>query len=412
MTSTGLVGVRARLEEFLIELFAGFARSDQRSKGELYVRGLMMDGRRKSMEPMASRLGVDRQGLQQFLTDSTWSHQQVLRQVALRMEQVVAPAAWVVDDVSFPKDGKASPGVAAQYCGALGKTANCQVAPSVHLATDAASAPVDWRLFLPAEWDPADEDCADPVAARRRRAAAHVPDDARHIPKWQLALDMVDELIGWGLAPPRLLVADEGYGQDGEFRLGLEARHVRYVVGVRSDTAVLPATAERITVPWSGNGRRPVPRYRDKPMSVAAAVTAAGRSARRRVVWRTGSKGPLASYFVALRVRPAGVRIRRAHPGQDLPECWLLAEWPARKPAPTKFWLSTLPAEVPLRRLVRLAKIRWRIEHDYRELKQALGLAHFEGRTWNGWHHHVVLVTVAHAFVTCERLHPKPAAPA
>jgi SRSO17 transposase len=412
MTSSGLVGVRARLEGFLEELFSGFARSDQRSKGELYVRGLMMDGHRKSMVPMAGRLGVDRQGLQQFLTDSPWSHEQVLERVALRMEHVVDPAAWVVDDVSFPKDGTASPGVAHQYCGALGKTANCQVAPSVHVVTDAASAPVNWRLFMPAEWDPQAAECSDPARARRRRVAARVPDDIRHVPKWQLALDMVDELRGWGVAAPPVLVADEGYGQDGEFRLGLEARGVPYVVGVRSDTAVLPAAARRTLVPWSGNGPRPKPRYRDKPYSVAAAVAAAGRPARRRVVWRTGSKGPLSSYFVALRIRPAGVRIRRAHAGEDLPECWLLAEWPARQPEPTKFWLATLPADVPLRRLVRAAKIRWRIEHDYRELKQALGLAHFEGRTWMGWHHHVVLVTVAHAFVTCERLNPKPEAPA
>jgi len=412
MTSSGLVGVRARLEGFLEELFSGFARSDQRSKGELYVRGLMMDGRRKSMVPMAGRLGVDRQGLQQFLTDSPWSHEQVLEQVALRMERLIDPAAWVVDDVSFPKDGKASPGVAHQYCGALGKTANCQVAPSVHLATDAASAPVDWRLFLPAAWDPAAPQCDDPAQARRRRVAARIPDDVRHATKWQLALDMVDELRGWGLSRPPVLVADEGYGRDGEFRLGLEQRQIPYAVGVSSDTAMLPAGAQRTTVPWSGNGPHPKPRYRDKPMSVAAAVMAAGRSARRRIVWRTGSKGPLASYFIALRVRPAGARIRRAHTGEDLPECWLLAEWPAREKEPTKFWLSTLPADIPLRRLVRAAKIRWRIEHDYRELKQALGLAHFEGRTWTGWHHHVVLVTVAHAFVTSERVNPKPEAPA
>lgn len=275
-----------------------------------------------------------------------------------------------------------------------------------------APAPVSWRLFLPAEWDPQASQCKDPATASKRRAAAHIPDEVRHVPKWQLGLDMVDELRGWGLPAPPVLVADEGYGQDGEFRLGLEEREIPQVVGVRWDTVVLPATATRSTLPWSGTGRKPTPCYRDKPMSVAAAVAAAGRPARRRVVWRTGSKGPLASYFVAIRVRPAGVRIRRAHAGEDLPECWLLAEWPARAAEPRKFWLSTLPADVPLRRLVRSAKIRWRIEHDYRELKQALGLAHFEGRTWMGWHHHVVLVTVAHAFITSERLDPKAPAPA
>lgn len=406
MTPEELAGVRGRLEVFAGEVFGSFARADQRGKGELYVRGLLMDGKRKSMEPMAQRLGVDRQGLQQFLTDAPWAHQPVLAELAWRMDAVVRPVAWVIDDVSFPKDGEDSPGVAAQYCGALGKLANCQVAPSVHLVTDAASCPVDWRLFLPADWDPADPDCADPVSAVRRRTRCRVPDDAGHVEKWQLALDMLDELACWGLDAP-LVVADQGYGQDGEFRLGLAERGIPYVVGVRADTSVLPGTAVRTASPYSGTGRRPVPRYRDKPTSVAALACAARPGAWRTVTWRAGSKGPLRSRFLALRVRPAGVRIRRAHPGEDLPACRLLAEWPVGETGPTRFWLSTLPASTPLRRLVRSAKIRWRIEHDYREMKDALGLDHFEGRTWPGWHHHVTLVSVAHAFCTLERLSPK-----
>ncbi|MGI5513825.1 IS701 family transposase [Streptomyces sp. CA-106131] len=411
MTPQELVEAQDRLAAFAAEVFAPLGRSDQRRWGERYVRGLLGAGRRKSMEPMAARLGVDRQGLQQFLADAPWSHQMVLAELAWRMEPVIRPAAWVIDDVSFPKDGHASPGVAAQYCGALGKTANCQVAPSVHLVTDAASCPVNWRLFLPEQWDvtAASAEDADQVAKRRRRA--HIPDEVWHVAKWQLAVDMVDELRCWGLDPP-LIVADEGYGQDGAFRLALEERGIDYVVGVRSDTAVLPETATRTAPAWSGTGRPPVPRYRQAPTSVRTLVQDAGHGALHRVTWRQGSKGPLRSRFAALRVRPAGVRLRRAHPGEDLPVCWLLAEWPAGEKEPTKYWLSTLPADTPLRHLVRSAKLRWRVEHDYRELKTALGLGHFEGRTWNGFHRHLTLASVAQAFCTLERLSPKAAATA
>jgi SRSO17 transposase len=406
MTPQELEAVRARLETFAAEVFSGFARADQRRWGERYVRGLLTDGARKSMEPMAARLGVDRQGLQQFLTDAPWSHQLVPAEPAWRMDAAINPTAWVVDDVSFVKDGDESPGVAAQYCGALGKTANCQVAPSVHLVTDAASCPVNWRLFLPEGWDPASPQVEDPAAVAARRCRAHIPDDVAHMPKWQLAIDMIDELAGWGLDTP-LVVADEGYGQDGAFRLGLTERGIGYVVGVRSDTALLSAGACRTVAPYRGTGRRPVPRYRDKPRSAQQIVIAAGRRALHTVTWRAGSKGPLRSRFAALRVRPAGVRIRRAHAGEELPECWLLAEWPPGESEPTTYWLSTLPGDLPLRRLVRLAKIRWRVEHDYRGLKTGLGLDHFEGRTWTGWHHHVTLASVAHAFCTLERLNPK-----
>ncbi|MGW0595498.1 IS701 family transposase, partial [Streptosporangium sp. NPDC002607] len=397
---------RARLETFAAEVFSGFARADQRRWGERYVRGLLTDGARKSMEPMAARLDVDRQGLQQFLTDAPWSHQLVLAELAWRMDAAIHPAAWVIDDVSFPKDGEESPGVAAQYCGALGKRANCQVAPSVHLVTDAASCPVNWRLFVPEGWDPASPRVADADAVAARRHRARIPDDITHVPKWRLAVDMLDELACWGLDAP-LVVADEGYGQDGAFRLALTERDIAYVVGVRSDTALLAAESCRTRTPYRGTGRRAAPRYRQRRISARQMVLAAGRRALHTVTWRVGSKGPLRSRFHALRVRPAGIQIRRAYVGEDLPVCWLLAEWPVGEPEPTKYWLSTLAADVPLRHLVRMAKIRWRVEHDYRELKTGLGLDHFEGRTWSGWHHHVTLVSVAHAFCTLERLNPK-----
>jgi SRSO17 transposase len=330
----------------------------------------------------------------------------VRRRIARRMVPRVGPDAWAVDDVSFPKDGKMSVGVAHQYCGALGKQANCQVAVSVHAVSDTASCPLQWRLFVPQEW------ANDPV--RRRKTG--IPDEIGHREKWRLALDIIDELAGWGLVPP-VVVADAGYGQNADFRDGLEHRSIDYVVAIRSDVTVHPHDAQPTAPAWPGNGRKPQPRYRDKPTPVAALAAGHGRQAFTEVTWREGSRGPMRSRFVALRVRPAGVRSRRlaqaAATARDgcwdgvLPEATLLAEWPDGAEAPTGYWLSSLPADTPVAALVRLAKIRWRIEHDYRELKHGLGLDHFEGRSWTGWHHHVTLVTAAHAFLTEQRLAPK-----
>jgi SRSO17 transposase len=214
-----------------------------------------------------------------------------------------------------------------------------------------------------------------------------------------------------------VVVADAGYGQNADFRDGLDSRGIGYVVAVRSDVTVHPHDAVTITPPWTGNGRRPQPRYRDKPSSVAALAAAHGRQAFTKVTWREGSRGPMRSHFLALRVRPAGVRARRlaqtaataehGHWDGVLPEVTLLVEWPQDAQEPTAYRLTSLPADTPLAELVRLAKIRWRIEHDYRELKHGLGLDHFEGRSWAGWHHHVTLVTAAHAFLTEQRLAPK-----
>jgi SRSO17 transposase len=271
----------------------------------------------------------------------------------------------------------------------------------VHAVTDAASCPLDWRLFLPESWD----------ADAERRRTAHVPDHERHRPKWQLALDLLDELAGWELAPP-VVLADGAYGEVGEFRLGLEQRELAYVVQVPGVTSAYPADVAPETLPYAGRGRPPVARYRQRRSSLRALVLAAGEQAAQAVAWRQGADGEqLTSRFVALRVRPAGVKLRRvaqrALHGGELPVRWLLAEWPEHEPEPVKYWLATLDDAISLVDLVRLAKLRWRVEHDYRELKDALGLDHFEGRSWPGWHHHVTLVSVAHAFVTLERLDPK-----
>src|SRR5919199_86189 len=197
MTPGELAAVRGRLEEFAAEVFAPLARRDQRDKGVAYVRGLLLDGRRKSMQPMAERLGVDHQGLQQFVSSSTWAVEPVRERLARRAVEVIAPDAWVVDDTGFPRTGAASPGVARQYSGTLGKVGNCQIGVSICAVTDAASCPLDWRLFLPAGWDDTEAATEQAAAAiRARRARAGIPDEARHRPKWRLAPAMLEGLAG------------------------------------------------------------------------------------------------------------------------------------------------------------------------------------------------------------------------
>src|SRR3954453_19199346 len=335
MNQGQLAAVRPRLEEFAAEMFAPLARADQRNKGATYVRGLLLDGRRKSMQPMAERLGVDHQGLQQFVSSSTWAVEPVRERLARRAVEVIAPEAWVVDDTGFPKDGTASPGVARQYSGTLGKVGNCQIGVSICGVTDAASCPLDWRLFVPERWD--DAAAATPgagAATRARRARAGIPDDVRHREKWRLALDMLDELAGWQLAPP-LVVSDAGYGDTAEFRDGLSARGWAYVVQVSGDLSAHAEDAVPELKPYSGRGRRPRPRYRTAPAGLRAHVRAAGRAAVQQVTWREGSCGPMNSHFVALRVRPAGHHqaARRAADG-SLPAGWLLAERPPPAPRP------------------------------------------------------------------------------
>jgi SRSO17 transposase len=387
--------VRGRLVEFAAEIFEPIKRSDQRRWGEVYLRGLMLDGRRKSIEPMAERLpDGDEQCLQQFVNQSPWDWTQVRQRLAKRMQREIEPDAWIVDETGFPKFGRQSVGVARQYCGALGKVSNCQVGVSVNAATDEASCRLDWRLFLPAEWD---ED-------RERRRKVHLPAEIRHRPKWRLALAMIDELRSWGLEPP-VILGDAGFGDVTEFREGLRERALRYVLQVKGDTS---AYAEEIAPErprWSGSGRPPKPRYRTKPSLLRKLAFQAGKESAKAVSWREGTRGRMESRFLALRGRPANIALRNraSRDGAELEVCWLLAEWPADKDEPVKYWLSNLPADTPLSEIVRLAKLRWRIEHDYRELKDALGLDHFEGRSYRGWHHHVTLVSVAHAFLTLER---------
>jgi len=405
VTPIQLRRIRTRLIAFAEDLFQSIPRKDQRRWGQSYLRGLLLDGKRKSVQPMAARLARGapqadayalEQALQQFVNQSPWDPVPVRRRLAERMTAAIGPAAWVIDDTGFPKFGRHSVGVAPQYCGALGKVANCQVGVSVHAVTDQASCPLDWRLFLPQEWD----------ADLERRRKAHVPGGERHRPKWQLALELLDELAAWDLTPP-VVLADAAYGEVGEFRLGLEQRELASVVQVPGKLSAYPEDVVPELAAYAGRGRPPVPRYRKRRSSLRQLVLAAGEPAATTVAWREGADGEqLTSRFVALRVRPAGIRLRRATRGGQLPVRWLVAEWPDSEPEPIKYWLANLPETTPLEQLVGLAKLRWRVEHDYRELKDALGLDHFEGRSFKGWHHHVTLVSVAHAFVTLERLDP------
>ncbi|MDX8037651.1 IS701 family transposase [Lentzea sp. BCCO 10_0856] len=453
MTPDELAHVRQRLEAFAVDVFAPLARSDQRAKGETYLRGLLLDGQRKSMQPMAERLGVDHQGLQQFVTTSTWDTDAVRVRLARKAVEAIDPVAWAVDDSGFPKDGTSSPGVARQYSGTLGKVANCQIGVSVHAVTDTASCPLGWRLFLPESWDTAKAGPAAVKAAkakrrktlknaprvtapvggqagtgaevdvaavteavRARRNRCGMPEEEGHRPKWTLAVEMLDELAEHGLRPP-VLVADAGYGDNSQFRAALDQRDIAYSVQLKGEALAHTSEAVPVTREWSGTGRcgRPpadTPVYTDEPVSLARHVAATGREAALTVTWREGSKGALSSQFVFLRVRPAGHRVPRSPEDGALPQRWLIAEWPDGEPEPVTYWLSSLPATTSPADLIRYAKIRWRIEHDYRELKTALGLDHFEGRSWQGWHRHVTLVTAAHLFLTLLRGDPKAAAPA
>jgi len=403
------------MDDFVADVFASLTRSGWQERAGYYLRGLMLDGRRKSIQPMAARLaGPHEQALNHFVTNSPWDAGAVRERLAVRMDEAIGPAAWALDDTGWLKCGTASVCVARQYTGTAGKVTNCQIGVSLNLVTDTASCPVDWRLFVPESWDPASS-TATPESSERRRKAA-MPADAKHQEKWRLGLAMIDEVTAWGVTPP-LIVADAGYGDAAEFRQELDNRDLTYIVGVNCAHTAFTVDTQRTAPPYKGAGRRPPLIYREAAPSLKTHVLAAGRGSTRRVTWREGSRRRngkvrmMRGSFVFLRLRPASLVHRRAADFGDLPVRWLIAEWPPSEPEPTRYWLSNLPGNTPYRQLVRGAKLRWRIEHDYREIKTGLGLDHYEGRTWQGWHHHTTLVCAAHAFLTLQRLDPKTRAP-
>src|SRR5437763_6698224 len=362
-----LVRVDDDLKDFVDVVFGSLRRKGWQERCHCYLTGLMLEGRRKSVQPMAQRLDEpNEQSLQHFVANTPWDPVPVRRVLARRMPQVIDPAAWVFDDTGFVKDGRMSPCVARQYTGTAGKITNCQVATTLHLATDEASCPINWRLFMPESWDPVSDKASADVAARR--AAAGIPDDEHHRPKWQLALECADEALGWGLPAPAVAVADAGYGDTAEFRHGLSARGVPYAVQISSVLTVLAATAARTTPLYHGRGRPPKPRYETPARSVKDHIMALGARRAVRITWRTGSKQrrgelqPMTSRFVFSRVLQADAGTRSLYQGRDLPEVWLIAQWPTGQPKPVKYWLSNRDSGIPLKTLVRLGKIRWRVD--------------------------------------------------
>jgi SRSO17 transposase len=275
----------------------------------------------------------------------------------------------------------------------LGKTTNCQVAVTLSLANHAASLPIAYRLYLPREW--ADDGV--------RRKKVHVPDEVSFKTKPQIALDQIEAALEAGVASG-VVLADAGYGCDGAFRSGITALGLRYVVGVPSTLTVWPVGVEPLPPkPWSGQGRPPSrAQYDAEHSSVSAKKLAMGlaQDAWRSVAWREGSNQSLSSRFAAVRVQPA---TRRGQRWVLNPHEWLLIEWPEGEQEPTRYWLSTLPEDTPIDVLVDTAQLRWRIERDYEELKGELGLAHFEGRSWRGFHHHATLCIAAYGFLVRER---------
>ena len=428
MDGRSLARLKRELEAFVGELLADVPRRDQRAWALAYLRGLLLDGDRKSVGPMAERLAAvdhepagDRrdyeQALQQFVGQSPWPadavRDRLQRWLAARSRRragtadAAAANLLILDDTGFPKQGTASVGVARQYTGTLGKVASCQVAVTLQHARQPAADTaaggevfcVDARLYLPEKgW------CDD----RRRLDRAGVPKDIGYQPKWRIALDMLRRARANGLGG--MVLADSLFGTVTAFRQGLDGQGWAWCVGVDSTLSVIGAAEDLGPVPpWSGNGRPPT-----RPARVAAKV--AGASVKRWAVdhatdfrtvnWRAGSRvrngnaRKLSGRFAAWRVRPAH---RLSDGTAPLAACWLLAEWPEGEDAPTKYFFSNLPAATPLRRLVRAAKGRWWVEQSYREMKDELGQDHYEGRGWVGWHHHVVLVMLAYAFVVARR---------
>ena len=398
--------VAKRLEVFGSLVLAGaMNRPVQRRNGGVYLRGLIEQGPRKSLEPMVERLGgvADYQSLQQFLADSPWDPAVVVRAVAERVVPAIDVEAWVLDDTGFPKDGKKSPGVKRQYSGTLGKIGNCQIGVSVHAVGSKGTVPLGWALYLPKDW------CDDPE--RRRRAK--IPVEVEFQTKPELGVELIERAAGWKIAPAPVL-GDCAYGDKTELRGRLDAAGREYVLSVSPDTTVFaPHTAFGVPDPReSGKGRQKTrPRPDQKPEAIGALIAGLDGGRWQTVTFRDGPGGePMTSRFCFLRVR-AGNDWEKATPFPPREE-WLIAEWPDGREQPTDYWLSNLPADTEPERLARLARLRWKIELDYKQLKGEFGLDHYEGRSWLGWYHHTALVTAAHGFMTLERQHPNHQRPA
>lgn len=394
MDEKRLLECRARLETFLRDLLEAVGRSERRHWGSLYVRGLLLNGERKSIEPMAHRLPDGNvQALQQFIGQSPWDPMPMRRRLAERMSRELVPAhAWIFDDTGFPKKGDHSVGVARQYSGTLGKVGNCQVAVSLNLATDDACMPLNFTLYLPESW----------TNDLSRMKQARIPEGTSFKTKWQLALDLIDESLCWDV-PKGVIVSDIFYGKINEFRQALIERELPYVVEIESRTIVFDEPDVRGRK--KGRPKKNTKKEKRKILSVKEFAKNLPSWRFKTIRWREGSKGRMVSRFAAIRVQPA-----HGHSEKDTklpPRQWLLIEWPAKQEEPSKFWFSSLLPQVGLRRLVRLAKIRWWVEQNYQQQKEELGLDHYEGRGFLGWHHHVTMNMIAYGFLVLETLRNK-----
>jgi len=392
--------VAERLYGYALEYRPLFGRSDQFKQGRVYLHGLLLDGERKSIEPLSRRVpGGNEQNLQQFINQSPWDPVPILAAYRARMAGAFATDAGVIviDDTGFPKQGRHSVGVARQYSGTLGKRGNCQVATSLHYASERGDYPLALRLYLPETW----------TSAPERLEQARVPSNERTFKtKWQIALDLVDEVRAEGL-PHAVVVADAGYGVATELRDGLDRRGERYIVGVTGDAVVL--TGPPSWVPHAPRRRRGRPATRaylaeggPRPVAIHALAESLARTP---VCWRDGTRGKLEAEFAWVRVWPVH-RWQMGVPAAAIPEaeaaaCWLLVEW--RRDGAVKYALSNLPPDTAIERAVGSWKERWQVERGYEQLKGELGLDHFEGRSWPGFHHHVAMTFLAYGFLALER---------
>jgi SRSO17 transposase len=391
-----------RLAAYIDWLAQAVGHADRKLPLRNYCTGLLLDGERKSVEPMAARLAPDHmqsmhESMHHFVAQSPWNDEDMLRQVrnyVLPAMQKVGPVtAWILDETGIVKKGVHSVGVARQYCGRVGKKENCQVAVSLSVATATGSLPIAWRLYLTEEW----------ANDAERRKAAEIPKQVKFQTKPQMALAQIQQAMKDGV-PPGVVLADEAYGSNREFREGVIDLKLNYSVAVRCTTTVWALEKQPLPPkPWKGTGPRPTRMRRDEthqPITVKQLAQQLPEQSWHEVAWREGSKETLRSRFAALRVRPAYGDDRK---GSLQPEQWLLIEWPAGTSQPSGYWLAHMPANISLKPLVSVSKHRWVIERDYEELKGELGLAHYEGRNWRGFHHHATLCIAAYGFLMAER---------
>ena len=381
------MSIADRFAAYVGELTKVIGHADRAGPLRDYCSGLLATEGRRSVEPMAAvtapaQVSAQHQKLLHFIANSEWSDEQVLAKV----RDLVTPSmtrqgpieAWIIDDTSFPKKGRHSVGVHHQYCGQLGKQANCQVAVTLSIANHHASLPVAYRLYLPRAWT---ED-------KSRRSEMHVPSSTRFKTKSQLALEQIRTAVTAKVAPGVVLM-DAGYGTNSGLRRAITDLELRYVAAI---TSIVKVRAVRAGKP--------------KRVSVGDLARSLPKNAWRTITWREGSNARLRSRFACVRVRAAPIRGEARFAEETL-----LIEWPKDEAAPTKFWLATLDHDMPLRDLVDLAKLRWRIERDYQELKQEIGLGHYEGRTWRGFHHHGTMSIAAYGFLISERERIPPSGP-